>query len=177
MVRHVATRSGIAVLLARGSTWTRGAVDTSHAALNDGGTQGHSAGRGRGLARTSVAVRCRPTRRLRGVALEGTWWSSRSGSKTAGLDLSGAERSKVDRQHPPQKVTMLDDHDYPNPWSTSGPLRSRRAGSGMRINEALWTVEDTAAFFGVTVRTMYDWRAPPLWAAGEEDRPVPALRA
>ena len=29
----------------------------------------------------------------------------------------------------------------------------------MRINEALWTVEDAAEFFGVTTRTLYDWRA------------------
>ena len=29
----------------------------------------------------------------------------------------------------------------------------------MRINEPLWSVEETAAFFAVSVRTLYDWRA------------------
>lgn len=48
----------------------------------------------------------------------------------------------------------------------------------MEVREPLWSVEDTAAFFAVSVRTLYDWRArgygPPARKVGRYLRYDPA---
>lgn len=46
----------------------------------------------------------------------------------------------------------------------------------MRVNEPLWSVEDVAAYFGVSMRTLYDWRARGYGPHAKKMGPLPALR-